>query len=203
MPKASSPLVAFVALYTLGALVVSLATRNVEFVYYVFVLVIIIAGIGVLHARARLPAWLLWALAMWGFLHLLGGTLPIPERITEPGSHANLYNMRLAPWLPRYDQVIHACGFGVSTLAAWFALRGAAPSLPARFGPIFGAAMIGMGLGAMNEVIEFVATRLMTWTNVGGYDNTGWDLVSNLVGCTIAGAVIRLRFAQPAPSPAA
>lgn len=29
-------------------------------------------------------------------------------------------------------------------------------------------------------------------TNVGGYENTGWDLVSNLAGCAIAAVVIRL-----------
>ena len=34
--------------------------------------------------------------------------------------------------------------------------------------------------------VEFTATRIMPKTNVGGYENTGWDLVSNLVGSTLA-----------------
>jgi len=50
-----------------------------------------------------------------------------------------------------------------------------------------------MGLGALNEVVEFAATRLMPRTNVGGYENTGWDLVSNLAGCLIAVAGLALR----------
>jgi hypothetical protein len=43
-------------------------------------------------------------------------------------------------------------------------------------------------------VVEFVATLLLPKTNVGGYENTGWDLVSNAVGaafailCWVAGA---------------
>jgi len=51
----------------------------------------------------------------------------------------------------------------------------------------------GMGLGAMNELIEFAATLLVPETNVGGYVNTGWDLVSNFVGATAAAAVIAYR----------
>jgi hypothetical protein len=41
-------------------------------------------------------------------------------------------------------------------------------------------------------VVEFAATRLLPETNVGGYDNTGWDLVANLVGTLAAVAVVRL-----------
>ena len=47
-----------------------------------------------------------------------------------------------------------------------------------------------MGFGALNEVIEFAATQLLPNTNVGGYVNTGWDLVFNLLGSTIAACMI-------------
>jgi hypothetical protein len=55
------------------------------------------------------------------------------------------------------------------------------------------AAAAGMGLGALNELVEFVATLLIPETNVGGYLNTGWDLVANFVGASFAAAVIYLR----------
>ena len=42
----------------------------------------------------------------------------------------------------------------------------------------------------MNEVIEFAATILVPETNVGGYMNTGWDLVANLAGAIIAAVSI-------------
>jgi hypothetical protein len=50
-----------------------------------------------------------------------------------------------------------------------------------------------MGLGALNEVIEFAVTLSVPETNVGGYINTGWDLVANSVGAVGAATIIRLR----------
>jgi hypothetical protein len=52
------------------------------------------------------------------------------------------------------------------------------------------SATAGMGLGALNELVEFAATLLIPETNVGGYMNTGWDLVANLVGAMIAATLI-------------
>jgi hypothetical protein len=59
------------------------------------------------------------------------------------------------------------------------------------FGLLVLAAAAGLGFGALNEVIEFVATLTMPETNVGGYVNTGWDLVANTVGATVAVLLIR------------
>lgn len=59
------------------------------------------------------------------------------------------------------------------------------------------AAAAGMGFGALNEVIEFFMTLLVPETNVGGYINTGWDLVANLVGALIAVSLIRLLHRAP------
>ena len=42
------------------------------------------------------------------------------------------------------------------------------------------------------EVVEFTATRFMD-TNVGGYENTGWDLVYNALGATGAALAIGWR----------
>ena len=67
------------------------------------------------------------------------------------------------------------------------------------FGPVVLCAAASIGFGALNEVIEFIATRLFTKTNVGGYENTGWDLVSNAVGAIIAAVIIWLR--SPAMTP--
>ena len=50
-----------------------------------------------------------------------------------------------------------------------------------------------MGYGALNEVIEFIATVFIPETNVGGYTNTSWDLVANLLGAIFATIIIKLR----------
>jgi hypothetical protein len=49
----------------------------------------------------------------------------------------------------------------------------------------------GMGFGAFNEMVEFIATRLLPETNIGDYENTGWDLVANFAGSLVAAALIR------------
>jgi hypothetical protein len=56
-------------------------------------------------------------------------------------------------------------------------------------------ALMGCGLGALNEIVEFIAVKAMPETNVGGYDNTLWDMVFNLIGASIAAtwAVSRVR----------
>ena len=54
----------------------------------------------------------------------------------------------------------------------------------------------GLGFGAANEVIEFIAVLLVPNTNVGGYINTGWDLIANLTGATIAATLIYFKDQQ-------
>src|SRR5690349_1659600 len=98
MQRRLIPLALFVLPYTLAAFAVSIYQRNFEFVYYATILALLVLGIWYLDRRVRLPTWLLWGLAIWGFVHLLGGVMPIPESVTEPGSPPNLYNLRLSPW---------------------------------------------------------------------------------------------------------
>ena len=47
-------------------------------------------------------------------------------------------------------------------------------------------ALMGCGVGALNEIVEFLAVTLMPETNVGGYENTLWDLIFNLIGASVA-----------------
>ncbi len=194
-------------LFTLGACTYAISTGNLEFVYYSAWLVIFILGVAWMDHKVGgvgVPTVLIWLLMGWTVAHLVGGTLPIPERFVEPGRPHTLYNMRVAPWLPKYDQVVHCLGFMVATLTAWTGLRATYPGRagPQRisFGVSLAIVLIGMGLGAMNEVIEFIATVIFPDTNVGGYDNTGWDLVSNLTGCIIAVLIIRRRERRRAAS---
>ena len=50
------------------------------------------------------------------------------------------------------------------------------------------------GRGALNEVVEFAASHLLSATNVGGYENTGRDLVANLCGSLTAGVLLSRRI---------
>ena len=188
----------FAGAYLLAFGGVAIAKGNGEFIFYLGVMLILVAAAYAVHRRVGFSPLVLWLLALWGFGHMGGGTIPIPESFADGGSgDPVLYSFRLAPWFPRYDQLIHVYGFCCATLASgeglWAATR------PARVGLGFAAAaaLMGAGFGAINEVVEFIATRTLPETNVGGYVNTGWDLVSNTVGALLGAVVVWKRGARP------
>jgi uncharacterized membrane protein YjdF len=180
-------LVFFTVAYMMICSVMAFKQGNKEFLVYAGSMVVFIALVMHLHARVRLSNAALWMLSVWGATHMLGGTVPIPASMSESETTRHvLYALRPVAGLPRYDQIVHAYGFFTATIAAWECLRkglGARPGV----GLSASAALIGVGLGAVNEVLEFGVTLVVEDHGVGGYTNTGWDLVSNAVGCLIAG----------------
>ncbi|MFK7884795.1 MAG: DUF2238 domain-containing protein [Phycisphaerales bacterium] len=185
--KLPTGLTFFVLAYMTACSAMALRQGNTEFVIYAGAMVVFIALVLSLHAAVRFSTLCLWLLALWGLLHMLGGTIPISQAYADTDSNRFvLYAFRLHPSLPRYDQITHAFGFFAATVACWESCRSL---LGARSGvPLSAAAaLMGMGLGCINEVIEFYITLTMPDNGVGGYINTGWDLVSNTVGCIAAG----------------
>ncbi|MEZ6096097.1 MAG: hypothetical protein R3C03_18045 [Pirellulaceae bacterium] len=166
-------------------------TRNWEFVFYVLVVLVLGLLVAWVHRNVGLPIALLWALSLWAVLHMAGGLVPIPESWHESGKPV-LYSWMVIPGVLRYDQPTHAYGFGVATWLVWVCLTRSLRARPESIGTVAIAALAGLGLGATNEVIEFFASLTMD-TNVGGYINTGWDLVFNTIGSVIAAMVIFLR----------
>lgn len=126
MIKRHPLLAGFVALYMVGFTAWAVVGGNPEFVFYAAVMVVLIGGAAVVHRRVGFTAPLLWGLAVWGLLHMAGGNVPVPRswapEFSDGSGPTVLYNMRLAGYLPRYDQVVHAYGFGVATLACFQAL---------------------------------------------------------------------------------
>jgi uncharacterized membrane protein YjdF len=174
---------------------------NSEFIMYAVVMVFFIAGLMLLHLRIRFTHSTLWLLTIWGFLHMCGGTVPIPPEYTDAfraaqspenrPTSAVLYSLRIHPDFFKYDQLVHAFGFFSATIASYEALKTLLKAPPTTVSVII-AALMGIGLGALNEVIEFAAVLTMPKTNVGGYINTGWDLVANTLGAAL-GAIWSLK----------
>jgi len=129
---------------------------------------------------------LLWSLVAWATLHMAGG-------LVVTGHGRVLYNESLGMPGIHYDRVVHAFGFGVATAACWQALRRYAPEPVPTVGLTVLAALAGMGLGALNETAEFLMTRVSSSTSIGGYRNTGFDLISNTIGATAVATWIYVR----------
>jgi hypothetical protein len=90
-------------------------------------------------------------------------------------------------------------GSMLATLTLWVLLVRPYASA-ARAGPMITLCVLGaLGIGAINETIEYIATISHQAAHVGGYDNIGWDLISNTVGALI-GAVVIYRSGLAAPA---
>lgn len=196
-PHMPTALIVFTVAYIAASCVSAWLTDNSEFVYYIVVMAVLITTVWLVHHRTVLSGPLLWLLSVWGLLHMAGGLVPIPESWPFNGPHSVLYSLWLVPGKLKYDQIVHFYGFGITTWLCWEVLS---KSLRVRYeqeiSPTTGLAVLcaaaGMGFGALNEMVEFAATRLFENTNVGGYVNTSWDLVFNGFGAAAAAVVIRL-----------
>jgi hypothetical protein len=199
------PVILFSSAYLLGALAWVLAQGNYEFLAYIVIVLILAAAVVAVNASVQLPIALLWCLSFWGLLHMAGGLVPVPEAWPVGGDTHVLYNLWLIDGGLKYDQAVHAFGFGITTWLCWECLKSmlAARGLPVipTFGKLVLCAAAGMGFGALNEVIEFVITLIVPENNVGGYVNTGLDLVSNMVGAVVAAVLIRWRYSRNARTP--
>jgi Predicted membrane protein (DUF2238) len=198
MDRRLRPVAAFTFGYLAIALTAGLRAGNSEFLFYIGVMLVLIGVVAAVNRAVELTTGTLWALSLWGLAHMAGGLVVVPSGWPVNAESRVLYSLWLIPGRLKYDQVVHAYGFGVTTWVCWQGLKSAVRKKSGRApSPTFGllalAAAAGLGFGALNEVVEFVATLTMPETNVGGYVNTGWDLVSNTVGALTAIVLIRLR----------
>ncbi len=196
------PLIAFNIAYMLAAVITALRGGNSEFIFYIGVMILLMGTVLLLHRRLGFSMLVMWGMSLWGLLHMSGGLVPVPQSWPINGETRVLYSWWLVPGYLKYDNIVHGFGFGVTTLLCWEALRtriagrtGATErtSITPTWGLVVLCGAASLGFGALNEIVEFVATLLMPNTNVGGYINTGWDLVSNLVGVSVAMVAIRLK----------
>lgn len=179
---------------------VSFITReNYEFLIYVGVLTFFIILILTTNKKVNYPNGLLWGLSAWALAHMAGGGILIEGQ--------TLYATMLIPligkpyYILKYDQIVHAFGFGITTFVMWTLLK---PLLknPARNNKITIGILLVMaatGAGALNEIIEFIITVVEPKSGVGGYINNSLDLIFNLIGALIALTIIgkKEKFIKP------
>ncbi|MDQ3986095.1 MAG: DUF2238 domain-containing protein [Actinomycetota bacterium] len=142
------------------------------------------------YRRFRYSTWVLWGLSVWALSHMAGGLIPVGDDV--------LYQQQVLGDLVRYDQAVHAFGFGFATLACAEVLSSTTGNAGVTLAIL--AALAGLGLGAINEVFEFASARIQEHTNVGGYANTGGDLSFNLLGAGVAALTIMLTRRPETPT---
>jgi hypothetical protein len=171
-----------------------LVRMNYEFVIYVGVIIGVLALVGATVRKVDYTTASLVGLTVWAALHLFGGGVPVGQ--------GRLYDIMLLPLsdsLPvlRYDQAVHAWGFGASTLVMYSLLRRPLHdriSHPVALSIVL--VMAGMGVGAFNEVPEFVVDLAVPESGVGGYINTSLDLCANLVGALGGMVYVHVRYVK-------
>jgi len=179
----------FTATYTTGFAAWFLSAGNSEFIWYVLTMLLLIGLVFRIARESRFPPALLWGLSFWGLAHMAGGGVPVGETV--------LYGVQLLPLggegelrILKYDQLVHAYGFGVTAWMLWHLMNAHFPSLRGTRTIIVYPALASMGLGAANEIVEFAAVLIFPKTGVGGYYNTALDLVFNALGAGLAMAVV-------------
>ncbi len=182
----------FTAAYVIAFTIWFLSIGNYEFIVYVVTMVALVLLVGFSLETARYPIAMLWALTIWGLLHMAGGGVPVGGSV--------LYNLSLVPLVEtgdmvilKYDQVVHAYGFGVTAWVLHHLLTLHYPDTRGTATALVFPALASMGLGAVNEIIEFSAVLMVPDTNVGGYVNTALDLCFNALGAVLAVAIIGAR----------
>ena len=178
--------------YIIGFGAYYISIKNYEFLWYVGVLVFFFLLIGLTLHRSKFDYLILWGLSLWGLMHMAGGGIRLGDSV--------LYAWRMIPiinsgdiFILKFDQFVHFFGFGVTTLIAYHLLK---PYLNERTNykiiyPLLVA--VSMGLGALNEIVEFAAVVSFPETGVGGYYNTALDLLFNMLGAIAAIFVIHFR----------
>lgn len=183
-----------IAMVLLTALVIFgfifILKENYEFLIYIGIIFIFGTLIIATNKKIIYPNNLLWGLTIWAILHMAGGGIFIGGK--------RLYEIILIPLVEepynifKYDQLVHIIGFGVATLLMYYLLL---PFLKDKIRKttalMIVIIMAGLGAGATNEIIEFLATVIAPETGVGGYENTALDLVSNFIGALLASVYIK------------
>ena len=173
--------------------------QNYEFLLYIGVIVLFFGLILATNERVRYPNGILWGLTAWAVMHMCGGGIRLGDSV--------LYEQILVPLSAtypvfRFDQFVHVVGFGVATLLMHHLLTPLLrPGLKQWTALSIVVVMAGLGVGALNEVVEFIAVVLVPETGVGGYVNTSLDLVSDLIGAALALVYIRVKAARNPQTP--
>ena len=169
---------------------VFISNKNNELINYILLVLIVGFLIAYLDRKIKYTYGLLWGLSLWSLMHFAGGGIIVNGRA--------LYDALLIPITNdvfRYDQLVHIIGFGMATMLVYQTLKNNL-KYPIENRLVLGIVVImaGLGIGAFNEIVEFIFTLINSNNDIGGYLNTSLDLVADLIGAFFAYLFIYFKY---------
>ncbi len=164
--------------------------KNYEFISYTIVLGILIFVLAKSDKIFNYSKIAKFGFTIWMLLHLSGGSFYV--------NGTKLYDLILIPILGepfnflKYDQFVHFFCYVVLTLFVYAIIKKMSRKETSKKLIGFISVLSGVGIGAFNEIIEFLTVVFFQATGVGGYYNNALDLVFNTLGAML-GAWISLR----------
>jgi uncharacterized membrane protein YjdF len=160
---------------------------NLEFLLYAATLTVLIALVQHGDRRFDYPAGVKWSFLAWLVMHMCGGHVHL--------GGTRLYDVILLPLagapyhILRYDQFVHLfCYLTIGGLLRAPVERLAAPGAPSVLLRLL-VLLAALGVGALNEIVEFAAVVLFRAAGVGDYWNNALDNVFNALGALAASLV--------------
>jgi uncharacterized membrane protein YjdF len=172
--------------YSILFLLLSFTGNNHEYIYYNFALMGGFVVLLLFYKKIHLKIPMLIGLIILGFLHLAGGNFSI--------NGFKLYQTSLSV-IP-YDKIVHTFGSFIITVISYNFIHETLSKADKKKAYLIGFIIImtGLGIGAIVEIFEFLATIIFENTIVGNYANNATDLIANAAGAIIAAAFALAHF---------
>ena len=157
--------------------------QNYEFLFYSITVVILITILYRTDQYFKYPKMGLWLFNFWLVLHMLGGLASYQG--------VRFYDLILLdvvgdPYhILKYDQFVHVYCYMVISILMWSVVHKITKHNASSVVVYIVTVLAASSLGAVNEIIEFLAVVMFSINGVGGYTNTAIDLVANLFGAII------------------
>ena len=172
----------FIVSFLLAALltVLTLVFQNHEFLIYAITVIFLVAVLYKTDRYFRFSRLGLWLFNGWLALHSLGGLASFQG--------VRFYDLMLLDLVGppydvlKYDQFVHFYCYVVIAMLMWSVVEKIAKADANVAAICIVNILAASSVGAINEIVEFVAVIALGSEGVGGYTNTAIDLVANLLG---------------------
>lgn len=154
--------------------------KNYEFLIYAITAIILIVILYTTDKYFKFDQLSVWLFNIWLILHSLGG-LAYYQGVRF--YDLILFNLVGDPYhILKYDQFVHFYCYVVISILMWRVVHTTIKQSASNVVVCALTILSASGLGALNEIIEFVAVLILNTEGVGGYINTAIDLIANLLG---------------------